>query len=90
MLPIIDSIDVVPAVIAPGETAVVTITAHDPDARTGTLTGIVSDLAGPPQQASAVLTIQDLLTYALEDTNAVGFIITPRAGLPHIFDVTAP
>ncbi|KKK51693.1 hypothetical protein LCGC14_3112410, partial [marine sediment metagenome] len=38
----------------------------------------------------AVLTIQDPLTYMLEDTDGVGFVIVKRPGQPGVFDVTAP
>ena len=62
MLPIIDNITVVPSVIAPGETAVLTILAHDPDSQVGLLSGTVTDLAGNVKAAQVSLTIQDLLS----------------------------
>ena len=88
--PIIDSVVAVPAVVQPGQAFVVTIMAHDPDARSGTLTGVVTDTQGNETLATAVLTIEDPLTYDLQDTDAVGFVITPRAGQPGVFDVIAP
>ena len=88
--PIIDSVVAVPALVQPGQAFVLTITAHDPDARSGTLTGIVTDSQGNQTQATAVLTIEDPLTFELQDTDAVGFAITPRAGVPGVFDVVAP
>ena len=84
-------ISVSPPIIRPGQMAVVTIDAFDPDATTGELTGVVTDSQGNVSQAAATLTISDPLTYALEDTDGKGFIITQRA-IPnrHVFDVRAP
>ncbi len=89
-IPIIDNIQVVPSVIAPGETAVLTITAHDPDSQVGLLTGTVTDLAGNVKAAQVSLTVQDILSYALEDTDGVGFTIIQRPAEPNVFDITAP
>lgn len=88
--PVINSIVAVPAVIAPGGTSVVTIIASDPDAAVGSLTVTVTDSQGNIVTAAAVLTIQDPLTYMLEDTDGVGFVIVQRPGQPGVFDVTAP
>lgn len=84
--PFIDSIIATPSTVVPGGSFVVTITAHDPDARVGTLTGTVRDAAGNQSQASAVVTVSDPLTYAL---TGVGFTIVQRAGAPNIFDCVA-
>jgi hypothetical protein len=54
------------------------------------LTGIVTDTQGSETQATVVLTVEDPLTYDLQDTNALGFTITPRFGSPGVFDVVAP
>ena len=88
--PIIDSVVAVPTVVQPGQAFVVTIAAHDPDARSGTLTGVISDSQENQTQATIVLTIEDPLTYDLQDTDALGFVITPRAGQAGVFDVVAP
>ncbi len=88
--PIISSIIVEPGVIPPGGLSVVTINASDPDAAVGRLTGNVMDSHGSVTEAVAVLTIQDPLTYELVDSDGVGFVITPRSGQPHVFDVVAP
>lgn len=85
-LPIIDAITAAPSTVAPGGRFVVTIVAHDPDARVGTLTGTVTDASGSAAQASAVVTISDPLTYAL---SGAGFTITARAGSPGVFDCVA-
>ena len=89
-VPIIDSMTVEPSKIAPGGTAKVTIDARDPDSTSGTLTGTVTDAAGNTAQATATLTIEDVLTYALEDTDLVGFTIVQDPALPNVFHVTAP
>lgn len=88
MTPIIDAIVASPAVVVPGGAFVVTITAHDPDETTGILTGTVRDAAGNQTQATAVLRISDPLTYSL--TGPAGFVLTPRAGQPGVFDCVAP
>ncbi|HKW12935.1 MAG TPA: hypothetical protein VJS69_00475 [Candidatus Krumholzibacteria bacterium] len=88
MNPIIDSIVVTPATVAPGGSFVVTVSAHDPDESTGVLTGSVRDAAGNETQASAVIHISDPLTYNL--TAPAGFSVTPRAGQPGVFDCVAP
>ena len=88
--PIISSIVAVPAVVPPGGTSVVTVTASDPDAGVGTLTVTVTDSTGNAVTGTTPLIVQDPLTYALADTDSMGFTITPRAGQPNVFDVVAP
>ena len=87
--PIIDSVDA-PASVQPGAAFVVTILAHDPDEAVGTLTGRVEDSGGEFDTEDAVVTVMDSLTYFLLDTSGLGFVITPRAGEPGVFDVIAP
>lgn len=86
--PVIDSIVANPSTVVPAGTFVVTITAHDPDATTGTLVGTVRDSTGNTTAASAVVTISDPLTYSL--VAPTGFRVTPRAGSPNVFDCVAP
>jgi hypothetical protein len=86
--PIIDSIAVVPATVPPKGAFVVTITAHDPDESTGTLTGTVRDSSGNATAATAVIRISDPLTFQL--AAPLGFTVTPRAGSPNVFDCVAP
>ena len=87
--PIIDSIDA-PASVQPGAAFVVTIVAHDPDEAVGVLTGRVADSAGETDQQDATVLVMDTLNYSLLDTSGLGFVITPRAGEPGVFDVVAP
>ena len=63
--PIIDSVDVAPRTVMPGGQAVITILAHDPDAATANLTGVVTDSAGNTAVFSDVVLIADALTYAV-------------------------
>lgn len=86
--PVIDSIQANPAVVAPGGSFVVTIVAHDPDEQIGTLVGTVRDSAGNESQASALVRIADPLAFGLQ--GPAGFVITPRAGQPGVFDCVAP
>lgn len=88
MNPIIDAIVASPSTVQPSGAFVVTITAHDPDATTGTLVGTVRDAAGNQSQASALVTISDPLTFAL--SGPTGFQIVQRAGSPNVFDCVAP
>jgi len=88
--PIIDSISAQPATVNPGQMFVVSITAHDPDATTGRLVGVVEDKAGHASQATVLLTISDPLSFSLTDPDNAGFVITPRVGQPGVFDCKAP
>ena len=88
--PVISSITVVPDPVLPGGTTVVTINATDPDSTAVTLVGTATDAAGAATPQNVVITIQDVLTYALTGA-PVGWTVTQR-GAPntHIFDVTVP
>ena len=88
--PIIDSIIANPTMVNPGQSFVVTITAHDPDAMVGTLEGVVTDSQGNVSRATVDIMIQDPLTFDLLDVNSVGFSIQLRVGSPGVFDCVAP
>lgn len=88
--PIIDSIVASPNVVAPRGAFVVSIVAHDPDSRSWTLTGTVTDSTGSPVTSSVAVTVSDSLTYGLTAPTGSGFTLTPRAGSPGVFDCVAP
>jgi hypothetical protein len=88
--PIIDSITASPSVVAPNGSFVVSIVAHDPDSKSWTLAGNVTDSAGNAVTSSVVVTVSDPLTYSLVAPTGSGFTITPRAGQPGVFDCIAP
>ena len=50
----------------------------------------MTDGAGNSVNAVAVLTVNDVLTYVLVDTDTVGFTIVQRPAQLNVFDVTAP
>lgn len=89
-VPIIDSMTANPSSILPKGAFVVTIVAHDPDNRSWTLTGNVMDTTGSLVQSSVTVAVGDTLTYALTAPTGSGFVITPRAGQPNVFDCVAP
>ena len=88
--PIIDNITVVPSVISPGGKAVLTIMAHDPDDVAASLKVAVTDSEGNEVFKFAPLPVKDDLSYAVEDTDGVGFTIVQRPAEPNVFDITAP
>ena len=88
--PIIDSITVSPLTVQPGQAFVVMISAHDPDALTGTLRGVVTDSQGNISSATVDIMIQDPLTFDLLDVGVIGFAIQERTGSPGVFDCVAP
>ena len=88
--PIIDSITASPATVLSKQPFVVSIVAHDPDNRSWTLTGNVTDTTGNLVQSSVTVNVGDTLTYALTAPTGSGFVITPRAGQPNVFDCVAP
>jgi len=88
--PIIDSIAASPSAVLPKGAFVVTIVAHDPDNRSWTLTGNVTDTAGNLVQSSVTVAVGDTLTYALSAPTGSGFVITPRASQANVFDCVAP
>ena len=65
--PIIDSITVAyPAgqtSVAPGQTATLTVAAHDPDSQVVTVTVTVKDAAGNPATGTGTVTVMDPLTF---------------------------
>ncbi len=88
--PIIDSITATPATVLPKGAFVVTVVAHDPDNRSWSLTGNVTDSTGNLVQSTVTVNVGDTLTYALVAPTGSGFTITPRAGQPNVFDCLAP
>lgn len=87
--PVIDSAVANPATVNPGGKFVVTIAAHDPDAKTYQLDATVTDAEGNATAAALQLVVSDPLSFALDDGGA-GFTITPRVGAPGVFDCVAP
>lgn len=88
--PIIDSLTATPSSVAPKGAFVVALVAHDTDSRSWTLAGTVQDTTGNNVTSSVVVTVADPLTYSLVAPLGSGFVITPRAGQPGIFDCIAP
>jgi len=89
--PIIDSAVAAPSTVSPGGSFVVTIIAHDPDARALTLSAVVTDAEGNSSAPVSIpLVISDPITYALSAPTGAGFTITARAGSPNVFDCKAP
>jgi len=88
--PIIDSITASPSVVNPKGAFVVSIFAHDPDSRSWTLSGIVTDSGGNAVNTSVAVSVSDPLTFSLTAPAGSGFVITPRAGSAGVFDCVAP
>lgn len=61
--PIIDSITVTPDPVPTGQTATITVVAHDPDQRTEVFTVIVRDAAGNEGTGTVDINIADPLSY---------------------------
>lgn len=87
--PIIDSISIVPPTLSPGQTAIITILAHDPDSTTIPLLVSVSDLAGHSVTAAVSLPIGDPLTYSVTIQSGGG-TISRDPTRPNVFLYTAP
>lgn len=87
--PQITSIDA-PSTVAPGETFDVKVNASDPDSQSARVQTQVTDSQGNTATLDATISIQDPLTYALSDPDAVGWTITQDAADPSLFHVTAP
>lgn len=90
MLPIIDSVQVAPGTVAPGGLFTVTVVARDPDTKSYTLTGNAIDSQGGKTAFSGQVNVSDPLTFELTDASGAGFVITPRAAQPGVFDCKAP
>lgn len=88
--PIIDSVDVSPATIAPGEQATITIDARDPDSVTVDLGAEVFDADGDKTGQSASLRIEDPLSYALSEASGPGGTIEQDPDQPNVWYYTAP
>jgi hypothetical protein len=79
--PVIDSIIVSPDPVPTGQTATVTVVAHDPDATTVTFNVTVTDSAGNTASGQISSSVADPLTYQI--TANVG-TVTPT-GQPNVF-----
>lgn len=89
MNPVIRSVTVTPNTVQPGGTATVTIDAYDPDSRSVTFEGSVTDSNGNVTHASTTLTVGDPLTYSLTCGDpSVG--ITQDPTLKNTFHITVP
>lgn len=89
MNPVIDGIVISPPQVGASGSAVLTITAHDPDAKRYVVTGIARDPSGNEARANVVFDVSDPLTYEAV-SEPPGLIFTSRAGQPGVFDVEAP
>lgn len=67
--PVIRSLTATPGTVNPGQSAQAVFDAYDPDARTVTLNGSVSDAAGNTSSVTTTLTVGDPLTYTLTTTD---------------------
>ncbi|MEV5819295.1 hypothetical protein AB0L22_08980 [Micromonospora haikouensis] len=85
--PIIRSISASPDTVQPGQAVQVWIDAFDPDARTITLSGTVTDANGATATANTILTVGDPLTYELT-ANEPGVTVVDDPSAPGRFTVT--
>lgn len=88
--PIIDSVTVTPDPVPEGESAIVRIAAHDPDATVVNVTGTATDSTGASSPFSGQFSRSDPLTYEAavdvghlmqDQTDPSVFVWTPNA--PH-------
>lgn len=79
--PIIDSITVSPDPVPTGQTATITVVAHDPDATPVTYNVTVTDSAGNTASGQVAGSVADPLTYAVTASTGT---VTPT-GQPHVF-----
>lgn len=87
--PQITSMTVTPSVVAPGGTVRVVVIAHDPDSQVVYVQSRVRDASGNMGMSEEYpVQISDPLTY--EVLVPAGFLVTPVAGQPGVFDVTVP
>ncbi|SCF42741.1 hypothetical protein GA0070563_112123 [Micromonospora carbonacea] len=85
--PIIRSIVASPDTVQPGQAVQVWIDAFDPDARTITLSGSVTDANGATASATTTVTVGDPLTYELT-ANDPGVTIVEDPSAPGRFTVS--
>lgn len=79
--PIIDSITVSPDPVPTGQTATITVVAHDPDATSVTFNVTVTDSAGNTASGQISSSVADPLTYQVSASTGT---ITPT-GQPNVF-----
>lgn len=79
--PIIDSITVSPDPVPTGQTATITVVAHDPDATAVTFDVTVTDSAGNTAAGQVAGSVADPLTYAV--TASTGTVT--QGGAPNVF-----
>lgn len=84
--PVIDSATIDPQTVAPGGTATLTVTAHDPDQRDITLTVTAADQAGTTAIGTLTLHVSDPVTVTATCDDA-SVTVTPVAGKPGVFTV---
>lgn len=80
--PIIDSITISPNPVPPGQPAVITVIAHDPDQQSFTFTVVVSDSGGNETTGQGAFSVNDPLTYV---GTVDGGTVTPGS-TPGIFN----
>lgn len=85
--PSIRSITPAKTTLMPGESTQVVIDAFDPDARSITLAGKVTDAGGNVSTVSTVLTVGDPITYELTSSDP-SVTVTPDPAVPGRFTVT--
>ncbi|MFI7072037.1 hypothetical protein [Micromonospora sediminicola] len=85
--PSIRSITAAKTTLQPGESTVVTIDAFDPDARTITLNGRVTDAGGHVSTVTTQLTVGDPITFELTTDDETVAVVADPAN-PGRFTVT--
>ena len=88
--PVIDSVVASKSAPVPGDTLDVTVTAHDADARTVTVTIPVADLSGAVTNAVQTIVVGDPLTFGPATVNDPAGVatVTQDAVNPAVFHVT--
>ncbi|MFI5833225.1 hypothetical protein ACIA5A_06060 [Micromonospora sp. NPDC051300] len=85
--PVIRSITATKTTLQPGESTQVTVDAFDPDARTVTLAGRVTDTGGSVSTVTTTLTVGDPILIELTSTDPT-VTVTPDPAAPGRFTVT--
>lgn len=85
--PVIRSLTATLTTLQPGQSSQVTFDAYDPDSRTVTLAGKVTDAGGQASTVTTVLTVGDPITFELTTTD-IGVTITQDPANPAKFTVT--